>query len=98
MWVCKRCGTELDSGSLIGRNSTCPSCNAYLHSCVNCRFYSPGRHNDCTEPQAELVRDKRSANFCDYFVMREGAAKKAGKNAKSTTRDAFDRLFGSDPP
>jgi hypothetical protein len=94
MWYCEHCGTKLDSSIPIGRSSTCPNCNAYLHSCVNCRFYSPGRHNDCTETQVELVRDKSTANFCDYYVMREAGAKKAGKDTGKTARDAFDSLFG----
>jgi len=94
MWSCAKCGTSIESGVPIGRSSTCPSCNAYLHSCVNCRFHSPGRHNDCAEPQAELVRDKRSANFCDYFVMREAGGDRDGTDTRKSARDAFDSLFG----
>lgn len=40
---------------------------AYLHCCRNCRFYDPNAHNQCREPQAEWVKDKEMANFCDFF-------------------------------
>jgi hypothetical protein len=35
--------------------------------CRNCRFYAPGRPNDCLEPVADPVADKQRANFCGYF-------------------------------
>jgi len=78
------------------RESICPYCKAYLHSCVNCKFYSQGRHNDCREPQAEFVRDKRIANFCDFFVFRDSSAQSTDRIQKkrNEARDRFDRLFG----
>jgi hypothetical protein len=91
---CARCGAAVKSSIPIGRSSTCPTCNAYLHSCINCKFYSPGRHNDCAEPQADLVPDKRGANFCDYFVIRSDAGGKPGSGKKKSARDEFDKLFG----
>lgn len=78
---CARCGKELSLEGKPSRGSTCPGCGAYLRSCVNCVFYSPGRHNDCREPQAEHVGDKESANFCDYFRFREGVASGPGVQA-----------------
>jgi len=97
MWSCANCGSAIDGSVPIGRSSICPACKAYLHSCVNCRFYSPGRHNDCAEPQADQVRDKRGANFCDYFVMRtarSGDGTRPGTNQGKSARDEFDKLFG----
>ena len=96
MRVCARCGAKVDHAGTIGRNNTCSNCGAYLHSCVNCHFYRPGRHNDCTEPQAELVADKRAANFCDYFTMRDakGSESIPGENKRDKARKDFDKLFG----
>lgn len=95
--VCAHCRKDVTLSDRVGRESICPHCGAYLHSCVNCRFYSPGRHNDCSEPQAEPVTDKRGANFCDYFVVREhpfsGAGLKEEKRRKA--KDQFDKLFGA---
>lgn len=91
MKKCARCQAEVSLDRIV-RSSTCPGCGSYLHSCVNCRFYSPGRHNDCAEPQAELVSDKRSANFCDYFVMadRKSSPAQGGTDARAR----FNQLFG----
>lgn len=64
--VCWSCGTRLQSLD-YQRESECPSCHKPTHVCRNCRFYEPGRPNDCQEPIAEPVRDKQRANFCDYL-------------------------------
>ncbi len=91
MRVCARCGKEIPDDTKIRRGGTCPHCSAYLHACVNCVHYSPGMHNDCREPQAEYVGDKRGDNFCDYFVFRKSSGKPGGS---SNARDAFNNLFG----
>ncbi len=39
----------------------------HLHCGHNCHFYDPVAHNQCREPQADWVKDKEMANFCDYF-------------------------------
>jgi hypothetical protein len=75
---CARCSELLSLEGRLSRGAICPRCGAYLHSCVNCVFYSPGRHNDCREPQAEYVGDKKSANFCDFFQFREAVAGEPG--------------------
>jgi len=57
-------------------------------ACRNCRFYDTQAHNQCREPQAEWVKDKERANFCDYF---EAATKTA--SAKSVRKeDALKKL------
>ena len=95
MKVCGRCGAEVAVGRHVGRSETCPNCGAWLHSCVNCRFYSPGRHNDCAESVAEPVHDKKASNFCDYFVFKETKTDGPAKGATfRKTRKEFDRLFG----
>ena len=64
--ICWSCGTHL-CASDYQREGECPKCRKQTHVCRNCRFYQPGRPNDCQEPVAEPVRDKDRANFCDYF-------------------------------
>jgi hypothetical protein len=78
---CASCAEPLSLEGRPSRGATCPKCGAYLHSCVNCALHSKGRHNDCREPQAEHVGDKRSANFCDFFRLREAAAGESGDQA-----------------
>jgi len=110
MKVCSRCGKEAAAEAKVSRQSLCPHCGAYLHACVNCAFYAPGKNNDCNEPQAEEARDKRSMNFCDYFRYKEsrspGAQKppddprqaardRPGNIGKNAAKDRFGKLFGS---
>lgn len=64
--VCWSCGAHLTAAN-YAREETCPKCRKQTHVCRNCRFYEPGRPNDCQEPIAEPVQDKQRANFCDYF-------------------------------
>jgi hypothetical protein len=100
MSSCARCGKEISVARRVSRGETCPHCGAWLHSCVNCRFYSPGRHNDCMESEAELVCDKEASNFCDFFAFADSriADLKTGRTSpedrKKKARDAFDKLFG----
>ena len=93
--MCKKCGKPITADS-ITRSSTCDTCGADLHSCINCVFYAPGNHYDCRETVDELVKDKERANFCGWYaVKREPASAGAGitdeKAAKA--RDAFVALF-----
>jgi len=96
MKICARCEKELALEKKVPREALCPHCGAYLHACANCTFYSPGSHNDCREPQAEHVRDKRSGNFCDYFVFAESkpGGTSSEEDRKKTVRDTFKKLFG----
>ncbi len=63
----------------------------------NCRFFDPGKNNQCSETQADYVREKDKANFCDYFqpnnrvpLTTRGGAQTAQRN---DVRKAFDNLF-----
>jgi hypothetical protein len=69
LFNCWKCAEtiQLAAGSKVGKRDTCPKCDADLHACRNCRFYDPGKHNQCVETQAAWVRDKDAANYCDYF-------------------------------
>ena len=66
---CWKCGVKIEypAGSSVRRVDTCSKCDGDLHSCRNCQFYDPSKRNQCAETQAELVRDKEAANFCEYF-------------------------------
>jgi len=58
-------------------------------------LFDPAKHNQCAEPQAEWVRDKVAANYCDYFQPNPVRLAR-GKKLSSTSEDAkkkFDSLF-----
>jgi hypothetical protein len=92
---CWKCGEVIQypTGSRVGNRDACPKCDTDLHSCRNCQFYDPGKHNQCSEPQAEWVRDKEAGNYCDYFspsaVLRGSKRSSSGDDAKKK----FDSLF-----
>ena len=89
---CYNCQTTTELERKPGRNQTCPKCSSYLHCCCNCRFHDPAAHNQCREPQAEWVKDKEMANFCDYFeATSEITSEKASKKDKVLKK--LDDLF-----
>jgi hypothetical protein len=93
MKICQTCRKELTIERKVGRQELCPSCGADLHICLNCSFYSPGAYNDCREPQAERVVDKKRSNFCDFFIFAEGPARPKAASGKDDARTRLDSLF-----
>jgi hypothetical protein len=77
---------------MVPRRSECERCHEALHSCLNCSFHDISEYNECREPSAERVVDKRASNFCDFF---QAAAASAGATAgaQGSTLDALERLF-----
>ena len=93
--ICWRCGASLASLALpLGRIEECPACRSQLHVCRLCRSWDRTRPKQCREDDAEEVRDKERANFCDWFKPRSGAFDAAGAAAESAARTLADSLFG----
>jgi hypothetical protein len=93
---CWKCGEtiQLAPGTRVGSRDTCPRCNFDLHSCRNCDFYDPSKNNQCSEPQAEWVRDKEAANYCDYYRPSPDARGGArGPSKAGEAKKKFDSLF-----
>jgi hypothetical protein len=94
--TCWHCAAEipLPSGQRVGMRDACPSCDADLHACRNCRHYDPAAHHECRENQAEWVRDKDRNNRCDYFDP-IAAPGRGGPQPSSggAARTGFDALF-----
>ena len=94
---CWKCGgaIELPGGSRVGARDACPKCGTDLHSCRNCQFFDPGKHNQCAEPQAEWVRDKEAANYCDYFRPNPTLLARGSRPASKAdgAKKKFDSLF-----
>lgn len=91
MKKCFRCDAVVEEREFFSRRDTCGKCGADLHVCRNCSFYSPGRSNDCEEPQAERVVEKDRANYCDFFRFKEGRGEAATR--KDDAKKAWDDLF-----
>lgn len=80
-----------------GPKDFCDGCSAYLHCCLNCRFYDEGAPNKCYIPNTEWVADKAGANFCDEFEFADDTTEGRGNQKESDARDAFHHLFGDNP-
>jgi hypothetical protein len=94
---CYRCGKDL-LGNAFGRSDRCPACGVDARCCRNCAFEEPSYRSECRETQAEPVRDRESANYCDYFRPRSGPAASAGPRKDAGSRTAFEALFRKPPP
>jgi len=93
---CWKCGTEIElAGSArVLKTDSCPSCDWDLHVCLNCRFYDPSAHNQCSETQAEWVGDKEKANYCDYFEPSKASRPAQRSRSSEDVKSALDKLFG----
>jgi hypothetical protein len=91
---CFKCGQQIDVRERVMTRDACPNCDAELHCCRNCRFYDPGKHNECAETQAEWVRDKKASNYCDYFQPNPVLlASSTGPGKPDDAKKRFDSLF-----
>jgi hypothetical protein len=96
---CHKCAKEYVSAKKQpGPKDTCEFCMAYLHSCVNCRFYEEHAHNSCYIPTTDWVADKEGPNFCDEFEFADADSKSGKDTGKDHARDAFGSLFGNAAP
>ncbi len=60
-----------------------------------CSHYDPGETSkQCREDDAEEVRDKQAANFCDYFKLADDAFEGAAIQADEAARTELASLFG----
>jgi len=86
--LCQNCKTIVEVAERVGFNETCPSCGAWLHSCVHCRFWSGGQ---CLEPSAEKMSDPEGKNFCDWY--QEAEASDPDVKEKSGGKDAAEEMW-----
>lgn len=90
---CYACRNVLELKPPVGRRETCPFCGADLHCCLNCARYRVGIYNDCQEPQAERVMEKKQSNFCDFFVFRDADAADGEKPRSESAKTLLESLF-----
>jgi len=93
--TCHRCGEILRIDGPVGRRTTCPQCDADLHTCMNCRHYDDSAAHQCREPHADHVVEKDASNACDLFQLGDGASRR--KKSSRAARDRLAALFGEGP-
>ena len=95
MKTCHKCGAEWEGGKRQpAYKDICGSCTAYLHCCLNCKYYDTSCHNGCYIPNTDWIGDKRGLNFCDEFEFADGPRKNSDDT--SQVRQAFADLLGDD--
>lgn len=93
--TCWKCGAPLTDVPLpLSRLAECPKCRAYLHACRLCKFHDPGLTGKCREERAEAVRDRETANFCDWFKPRPNAHRSNMGGRAPAAKSRLDGLFG----
>jgi len=75
----------------VGFREECIHCRSDLHVCKSCDFYDVKSYNECREPSAEVVREKERANYCDFFIARQGGG--GPDDEKARLKAAADALF-----
>jgi hypothetical protein len=88
--TCFHCQTQLVYVNQPGRREECTKCGSDVHVCRNCSLYDPTANNECREPQAEVIRERDRANFCDFFV---GRSAKGTAKSERDLRAAAEALF-----
>lgn len=73
----------------IGFRAVCIHCDVDLHVCKNCRYYSPGKPNDCIVPGTETIQDRERSNLCEEF-------KPKTRLEETASLDRAYRLFGEE--
>jgi NAD-dependent SIR2 family protein deacetylase len=94
---CSNCGTKIPRASSddIELNSTCPKCNASLHTCKHCAYFDPSQRFECTQPVTKRIERKDLPAKCDLFEIRTTVEKVTSTRNKTpeSARDAFNDLF-----
>jgi predicted RNA-binding Zn-ribbon protein involved in translation (DUF1610 family) len=88
---CTACGAKVPPN--INVNSTCPKCNADLHSCRQCTYFDPGARFECSKPIAARIMDKNARNTCELFAARIVVERQTSSGPPTDARQAFAKLF-----
>jgi hypothetical protein len=89
--ICFSCGKPLNLAGEVSRREECSSCRVDVHVCKNCSFYDRSAYNECRESQADVVREKDRANFCDYFQLSTKSV--SGGPSKDDLKAQAEALF-----
>ena len=89
---CFKCAQLTEESGKVPFRAMCPKCGSDLHVCKTCRYYSPGKPNDCLVPGTDYVRDREASNLCEEFSPL--GTPPSGQSAT----DKAKRLFGEELP
>ena len=88
---CTACGAK--APPKINVESSCPKCNADLHTCRQCTNFDPGARFECNKSIPARIVDKNARNTCELFAPRSVVEKETSSGPPTNARDAFAKLF-----
>ena len=88
---CAACGATVQAH--IGTDSTCPKCNADLHTCRQCTHFDPGARFECRKPITARIANKGARNNCELFAARTIVERETSSGGPTDARQAFANLF-----
>jgi predicted RNA-binding Zn-ribbon protein involved in translation (DUF1610 family) len=88
---CSACGTKTPAN--INVDSSCPKCNADLHSCRQCTYFDPGALLECSKPITARIVNKHARNTCELFAARIVVERETSSGPPTDARQAFAKLF-----
>ena len=88
---CAACGAAVAAN--VSFNSTCPKCNADLHTCRGCIYFDPGSRFECRKPITARIANKGGRNTCELFAARTVIERETSSGTPNDARQAFANLF-----
>ena len=88
---CSACGEKTPAN--INVDSSCPKCNADLHTCRQCTYFDPGARFECSKSITARIVNKHARNTCELFAARIVVERQTSSGPPTDARDAFAKLF-----
>jgi ubiquitin len=88
---CAACGAKAPPN--IGVESSCPKCNADLHTCRQCTYFDPAARFECRKSIPARIVNKNARNTCELFAPRTVVERETSSGPPTDARQAFAKLF-----
>src|SRR2546428_758890 len=88
---CATCGAKAPPN--INIDSSCPECNADLHTFRQCTYFDPSAHFECRKSITERIVNKHARNTCELFEPRTVVERETSSGPPTDARQAFAKLF-----
>ena len=88
---CAACSATVPAN--IANDSTCPKCNADLHTCRQCMFFDPAARFECRKPITARILNKGGRNSCELFAPRTIVERETSSGKPTDAKQAFANLF-----
>lgn len=88
---CAACGAQAPPSITLA--SSCPKCNADLHTCRQCTYFDPGARFQCRKTITVRIVNKNARNTCELFAPRTVVERETSSGAPTDARQAFAKLF-----